>query len=102
MKTLNNFFKKLFRISPKKEEIVQTVPENNATLLNLKQFDDVWIQVDSNIFSGWVVERHDNIAYIVYTDENKKLQDALFKIERPLNRTEITQNKKTLFLNKPK
>ena len=100
MKTLNNFFKKLFRISP--EEQIVNVPEKLLDLASVNIFDDVWIKVGSNIFSGWVVERNNGILYIVYTDGNKKLQDAVFKIERPLNRTEITQNEKTLLLIKPK
>ena len=46
------------------------------------------------------MKKEDGVLYIVYTDNNKKLQDILFKIERPLNRTIIESNNKVLYLNK--
>lgn len=39
MKTLNNFFKKLFRISP--EEQIVNVPEKLLDLASVNIFDDV-------------------------------------------------------------
>ena len=92
------WLKKIFGI---KEE--PTIVENLKSLKNIsqiKQFDDVWIKIDNNIYEGWVTENKENIVYIVYTDDNNKLQDAVFRIERPLTRTTIICNNKTLILNK--
>ena len=73
---------------------------NLKTIVEIKQFDDVWIKIDDFIYEGWVVNNEDNNIYIVYTDKNNKLQDIVFKIERPLNRTILENNRKVLILNK--
>ena len=77
------------------------IPVSNLkTIAEIKQFDDVWIKIDDLIYEGWVVNNEDNNIYIVYTDKNNKLQDIVFKIERPLNRTVLENNRKVLILNK--
>ena len=73
---------------------------SQTNLGNVNQFDDVWIKDGDSIYEGWVVKKEDGVFFIVYTDNNKKLQDILFKIERPLNRTIIESNNKVLYLNK--
>ena len=96
-------FKKFFKRKKKayiKTEIITSYKTIN--LANIEQFDDVWLKINNNIFEGWVVERKDNFVYISYSDENNKLKDAFFTIERPLERNYIEQNKITLFLTKPK
>ena len=97
MKILKKIFNRLHKSG---EE-----PENKSVLSqvnlgNINQFDDVWIKDGDFIYEGWVVKKEDGVLYIVYTDNNKKLQDILFKIERPLNRTIIESNNKVLYLNK--
>lgn len=94
-----NIFKKLF--NKKIKEVSIEVPvEKDINLANISQFDDVWIKIGNSIFDGWVVEKIDNTIYVCYTDINNKLADALFTIERPLNRTYIEQNGKVLYLKK--
>lgn len=101
-----SLFKKIFRKNVEIEtkqtskEIHKQKPENNIDLASIKQFDDVWIKCGDNIFEGWVVEKIKNLVYISYTNEKHKLDDAVFTIERPLNRTFIEQNNKILYLNK--
>ena len=99
-----NFFKKWFNKnkSPDIKHIEIQNLDNQKILLNIKQFDDVWIKIDENIFEGWVTEKIGNVINIVYTDNNSKLEDATFIINRPLDRISIEQNGKILFLNKPK
>lgn len=105
-KMMISLFKKIFRKNVEIEnkqaskEIHKQKPENNIDLASIKQFDDVWIKCGDNIFEGWVVEKIKNLVYISYTNEKHKLDDAVFTIERPLNRTFIEQNNKILYLNK--
>lgn len=94
-----NIFKKLF--NKKVKEVPIEVPiKKDINLANISQFDDVWIKIDNNIFDGWVVEKVEDVICICYTDANNRLADALFTIERPLNRTYIEQNGKVLYLKK--
>ena len=92
-------FKKLFN-KKTKESFIEIPPEKEINLANISQFDDVWVKIDGKIFSGWIVERIGDIVYISYTNENNKLDDIIFTIERPLNRTFIEQNNKVLYLKK--
>ena len=98
---LFNWFKKFKKHTDNVEEKQLKNNLNVPNLFEIKQFDDVWIKINDKIFEGWVVERVDDIIQIIYTDENLKLQDADFKIERPFTRDNIQQNGKTLFLIKP-
>lgn len=96
------WLKKIFDIKEEKKDSVPKIiekPKNLKTISQIKQFDDVWIRIDGVIYEGWVTENKENIVYIVYTDNNNKLQDAVFKIERPLTRTTIENNNKLLILN---
>ena len=96
-----NIFKKIFKWGSKTKEKSPPVSVlAQVNLANIKQFDDVWIKENDLIFEGWVVKKEGGVLFIVYTDNNKKLQDALFKIERPLDRTQIEDNGKILYLNK--
>ena len=73
---------------------------SQINLANVKQFDDIWIKDGNFIFDGWVTKKENNYIYIVYTDNDNKLQEISFKIERPLNRTQIENDNKILYLNK--
>ena len=95
-----NIFKKIFKWGSKTKEKSPPVSVlAQVNLANIKQFDDVWVKENDLIFEGWVVKKEGGVLFIVYTDNNKKLQDALFKIERPLDRTQIEDNGKILYLN---
>lgn len=94
-----NFLKKLFG---KKSDSVQEEPvtsnKSNLNLANVQQFDDAFVKIGDQMFEGWVVEKTNSTINVVYTDNNKKLHVENFKLERPLNRTELEQNGKTLIL----
>ena len=95
-----NIFKKIFKWGSKTKEKSPPVSVlSQINLANVKQFDDVWIKENDLIFEGWVVKKEGGVLFIVYTDSNKKLQEISFKIERPLDRTQIENNNKILYLN---
>ena len=98
MTWLKKIWNKLFKDYVSESSTVEPPVLKQLNLGNVDQFDDVWIQIGDDIFSGWVVERKNAYLSIVYVDNNKKLQDAVFKIERPLNRTVLEQNNKILLL----
>lgn len=75
------------------------VNKKKKLLGDIKQFDDVWIKISDTVFEGWITEIVQDKINIVYTDSNKKLQDISFTIERPLDRTILIENEKTLILN---
>ena len=91
------WLKKIF--GPKGTPVIEA-SKSLKNISQIKQFDDVWVKIDNSIYDGWVTENKENTVYVVYTDDNNKLQDAVFKIERPLTRTTIEYNNKTLILNK--
>lgn len=91
-----NIFKKLFS---KSEDSTETNTLMDINLGNVKIFDDVWIQEDDNIYDGWVFAKSSDYITIVYSKKHG-VYDASFKIERPLDRTKITQNNKTLILKR--
>lgn len=78
----------------KKENVLSDI-----NIGNINVFDDVWIKSDDFIYSGWVFDKTSKYITVIYCSGNCLL-DAKFKIERPLDRTEITENNKTLILKK--
>ena len=91
-----NILKKLFNKKLKVLDNQKTFIKKNIG--NIKIFDDVKIKVEDDLFDGWVYGNKSNVVYVVYTDKNNILQYAEFDIIRPLDRTELTQNNKTLIL----
>ena len=91
---LKNIFRTSKKINKEKSNVIQSINIGNINI-----FDDVWIKVNNNIYPGWVFDKIGNNVHIVYFDNNCIL-DAKFKIERPLDRIEITQNNKTLILKR--
>lgn len=65
---------------------------------DLDVFDDVWIKEGNDIYYGWVYEitrRHVTVVY-----DNAK-RDYKFYIEKQSKQTQIEQDNKTLYCNKP-
>lgn len=91
-----NILKKLFNKKLKVLDNQKTFIKKNIG--NIKTFDDVKIKIEDDLFDGWVYGNKSNIIYVVYTDKDNALQYAEFEIIRPLDRTELTQNNKTLIL----
>lgn len=75
--------------------------KNEINLANVKQFDDVYVEINGHLYEGWVTEVKNNKIYVVYTNSENKLEDIIFTISRPLNVDYIVENNKVLYLNKP-
>lgn len=91
------FLKKLFG-KKSSNTVPETITSPNITLANLQQFDDVKVKINNDVFEGWVLDRIGNKVNIIYADNNKKLINVSFTLERPLDRTVLEQNNKTLIL----
>ena len=89
-----NFFKKWLKGSKKKD--VEDKPFK--VLGDLMVYDDVLIKNNDGTFFGWVFGIENDKIHVVYT-VNSNLEYATFTKERPLNRTEITENNITLITN---
>ena len=91
-----NIFKKIFNES---NNSIKSNILTDINIGNIRIFDDVWIQEDDIIYNGWVFAKSNDYITVIYS-KNHNIYDAYFKVERPLDRTKITQNNKTLILNK--
>ena len=86
------FIQKLFLISEAEPE------KKEKTLKDLDILDTVWVKEDDTIFEGWVFDITRRCIIIVYGND---LRDFRFRMEKPLNRTEIEQSNKILYCNNP-
>lgn len=93
---MKNWFRKILNYF--KKPIVSEPVVNLTQLNDIKQYDDVQIKIGDNIYEGWVVEKKENVVFIVYTDNSGKLIDTTFTITRPYNRSRLEQSGKTLIL----
>lgn len=89
-----SLLKKLF----KKEQNIEIPIKPNVTLGTLKEYDDVLVKIGDSTYDGWVYGKDSQKIYIVYTDNNNKLEYTELTIERPLNRKEITENNITFII----
>lgn len=93
---MKNWFRKILNYF--KKPIVSKPIVNLTQLNDIKQYDDVQIKIGDNIYEGWVVEKKENVVFIVYTDSSGRLIDTTFTIIRPYNRNRLEQSGKTLIL----
>ena len=82
-------------ISKEKEKSVLS----DINIGNIGIFDDVLIKSNDFVYPGWVFDKNNKYITVLYSSGNCLLE-AKFKIERPLDRTEITENNKTLILKR--
>jgi len=87
------FIKKLFRTNTDDSE-----QKPQKTLKDLEFFDDIWVEEDGVVYSGWIYEISRRCITVVY---DKSLRDYRFQIPRPLTLTKIEQDNKILYCNKP-
>lgn len=77
-------------------------PFHKKTLKELDSFDTVWVlDVDGSLLEGWVYDITRKHILVVIPIGLGKFIDVRFSIKKPLSQTELTENNKTLFLNKP-
>lgn len=84
----------MFRLVHKYEEQEKPL----KIVKDLDVFDDVWVKEGNDIYYGWVYEitrRHVTVVY-----DNAK-RDYKFYIEKQSKQTQIEQDNKTLYCNKP-
>ena len=86
------FIRDLFIKNASNKEVQQ------KTIKDLDILDDVWIKDDDVIYNGWVYEITRRCIIVVYGPDQR---DFRFRLEKPLNKTEIKQNEKILYCNKP-
>ena len=83
------------RLAPIEEEV------KLKTLKELDILDTVWIKDDAeDILEGGVFDINKKHIIVTVPLEDKGFLDFRFVITRPLTQTELTQNGKTLYLNK--
>ena len=85
----------MFRLVHKYEEDKKPL----KIIKDLDVFDDVWIKDEDEIYYGWIFEitrRHITVVY-----DNAK-RDYKFYIEKQSKQTQIEQDNKILYCNKPK
>lgn len=93
---MKNWFRRILNYF--KKSIVSKPIVSLTQLNDIKQYDDVQIKIGDNIYEGWVVEKKENVVFIVYTDNSGRLIDTTFTITRPYNRNRLEQSGKTLIL----
>lgn len=86
---------KKFILKYKKEEDKKVEPK---TVKDLQLMDDIWVKENGEIYSGWVWDISRRCLTVIYNDG---LDDYKFQIPRPLTVTQIEQDNKILFCNKP-
>lgn len=79
------------------------IPEQNQkkilkTIKDLSILDSVWIKEEDVIFEGWIFDITRRCLIVVY---GKDLKDFRFRMEKPLNRTELQQDGRILYCNEP-
>ena len=87
----------MFRLVNKyKESVTEPIPEKR--IKDLDFFDDVWIKDNNDIYEGWVFDITRRHVIVVYDNAKK---DFKFRIEKQTKQTEIKQDDKILYCNKP-
>lgn len=86
-------------------KFIQKLQQNNEpirrklkTLKDLDYLDSVWIKEDGELFEGWVFDFTRRCVIVVYGND---LRDFRFRLEKPLDRTELEQDDKVLYCNDP-
>lgn len=76
----------------------KSINKPQKTIQDLDILDSVWIREEGVLFEGWVFDITRRCIIVVY---GKDLRDFRFRLEKPLDRTEIEQNNKILYCNEP-
>ena len=73
-------------------------PIKEKTVKDLQLMDDIWIKENNELYKGWVWEISRRCITVVYGGDNR---DYRFQMPRPLTNTQIEQDNKILYCNKP-
>lgn len=70
------------------------------TLKELDTFDTVWVlDTDNTLLEGWIYEITKKHIFVVAPSAN--FTDFRFSVKKPLSQVSLTENGRTLFVNKP-
>ena len=89
-----NFLKKLFNRKP-----IQNLKIQSRKVKDLDIFDTVWVLDNGELFDGWIFDVTRRAVIVLY---DSGLKDFRFRTEKLGDQTEINQDNKTLYCNKPK
>lgn len=68
------------------------------TVKDLQLMDDIWIEENDEIYTGWVWDISRRCITVIYGED---LRDFRFQIPRPMTSCVIEQDNKILYCNKP-
>ena len=88
----------LTKFIQKLQQKSESIKPKLKTLKDLDYLDSVWIKEDDEVFEGWVFDFTRRCIIVVYGND---LRDFRFRLEKPLDRTEIEQDGKILYCNNP-
>ena len=66
------------------------------TVKDLDYLDSIWIKEDGEVFVGWVFDITRRCIIVVYGSD---LRDFRFRIDKNMDKTELSQDDKTLYCN---
>lgn len=89
---LTKFIQKLFFIPETDQK------QKLKTLKDLDILDSVWIKEEDVIFEGWIFDITRRSIIVVY---GKDLRDFRFRIDKNMDKTELSQDDKILYCNMP-
>lgn len=95
-----SLIKYISRFFQKRKTIIQ-IENNESELKTIKQLDcidTVWIKENDTIYEGWIFDISRRHITVVYDNGEK---DYKFQIIKQLNNTQIEQDDKILYCNKP-
>lgn len=86
---------------PKKKELLlnEITVDPLKKIKDIQIYDDVYIQIDNQIYTAWVVQKNINSIIIDYTI-GEDFKEYTFNIRGMWNKTQIIQDNKMLILNK--
>jgi len=94
------FWKKILKFFKpnSKPEVKDNIPETKQ-IKDLKVYDDVFIKIDNQIYSGWVTDISKNSLSICYEDKEYTPFEVRFIIKNLKNQSVIKNQNKTLIIN---
>ena len=96
-----NFIEKIKKFFTRKqiENKTQKI-DDFKTLGTINVYDDVIIVINDISYNGWILDKTKTHLLVVYDAPNHPLSEVIIPYSRPLNRTIITYNNMTLYLNR--
>lgn len=90
--SLIKFMRKLF-LSSKEETLKQKI-----IIKDLDYLDPVWVKENGIIYEGWVFDITRRCIIVLYGSD---LRDFRFRIDKNMDKTELSQDDKILYCNMP-